>query len=339
MPLLKEHVSLRSFNTFGIDVYARWFIEIQSEEQAIEFIVDNLHRNNPIYILGGGSNMLFTRNFEGVIVKNSIHGKEVVKESEDHVWLKVGAGENWHQLVKFCLDHDWGGIENLSLIPGNVGSAPIQNIGAYGVEIKDVFDQLEAIHLITGNIKVFHKEDCRFGYRDSIFKQEAKGKYLITSVTLRLTKKNHQLVTTYAPVERAFKESGEVPNIRKISEKIVEIRSSKLPDPSRIGNAGSFFKNPVVSEEHLHRIQGMYERVPHYPLGQGQVKLAAGWLIEICGWKGQRFGNYGVHDKQALVLVNYGKASGKKIFDLSERIRASVKTHFDISLEREVNVL
>ncbi|MCI4669708.1 MAG: UDP-N-acetylmuramate dehydrogenase [Bacteroidia bacterium] len=339
MPLLKEHISLKPFNTFGINAYARWFIELQSIEQAVEFVTDNHYQNQEMYIIGGGSNVLITQNFEGVVVKNSIHGKRIVKETESHIWLKVGAGENWHKLVLHCLENDWGGIENLSLIPGNVGAAPIQNIGAYGVEVKEVFECLEAIHLATGNIHVFHSEDCKFGYRDSIFKHEAKGKYLITSVTFKLTRKDHQLNTSYAPVAKAFEESGESPSIQKISKKIVEIRSSKLPDPKVIGNAGSFFKNPVVSKEEFEIVQEMYERVPNYPAGDGKVKLAAGWLIEKCGWKGQRFGEYGVHSKQALVLVNHGDASGKKILELSERIQKSVKNHFGIQLEREVNIL
>lgn len=339
MPLLKEHISLKPYNTFGINAYARWFIELQSVEQAVEFVTDNLWQGQQMYILGGGSNILLTKNFDGVVVKNSIHGKTVTKETDAHVWLKVGAGENWHNLVLYCLKKDWGGIENLSLIPGNVGATPIQNIGAYGVEIKDVFESLEALHLPTGNIHIFHSEDCKFGYRDSIFKNEARGKYLITSVTYKLTKKDHILNTSYAPVARAFEESSEAPTIQKISQKIIEIRSSKLPDPKIIGNAGSFFKNPLVSKEKFVKISDMYQRVPHYPAGEEQVKLAAGWLIETCGWKGQRFGDYGVHDKQALVLVNHGNASGLKIFELSQRIQNSVKAHFGIQLEREVNVL
>lgn len=339
MPLLKEHVSLKPYNTFGINAYARWFIELQSVEQALEFVSDNQAQRHKFYIIGGGSNVLLTRNFDGVLVKNSIHGKTIVKETDSHVWLRAGAGENWHKLVMYCLEKDWGGIENLSLIPGNVGATPIQNIGAYGVEIKDVFDSLEALHLPTGNVHIFHKEDCKFGYRDSIFKREAKGKYLITSVTYKLSKKGHNLNIGYAPVAKAFEESGETPTIQKISQKIIEIRSSKLPDPKEIGNAGSFFKNPVVSKADFVKIRDMYEGVPHYVLGENEVKLPAGWLIEICGWKGQRYGTYGVHDKQALVLVNHGDASGQKIFELSERIMRSVKTHFGIQLEREVNVL
>ncbi|MEO0899087.1 MAG: UDP-N-acetylmuramate dehydrogenase [Bacteroidota bacterium] len=339
MPQLKENYSLQSLNTFGLDVRARWFIEVFQEEEAVEFIVDNLHRKQPLLILGGGSNMLLTQDIEGVVLKNSIRGKEVVDENEDHVLLKVGAGENWHELVLYCLEQNWGGIENLSLIPGCVGAAPIQNIGAYGVEIKEVFSHLDAINLATGNITQFDKEACEFGYRDSIFKREAKGRYMISAVYLTLTKRKHKLVTTYAPVSRVFEENGEQPTIKKISDIIIGIRQSKLPDPKEIGNSGSFFKNPIVSPSHFDRIQDKYEKVPHYPAPNGQVKLAAGWLIEMCGWKGQTFGNYGVHAKQALVLVNYGGARGKDIYNLSERIQASVKSHFGILLEREVNVL
>jgi UDP-N-acetylmuramate dehydrogenase len=339
MPQLKEQVSLKPYNTFGIEASAKWWVEVKSIADATEFVVDNLHSDQPLWILGGGSNLLLTGDFEGLILKNAITGLEIVEKNDQHIWVKVGAGENWHKLVMHAVEHSWGGIENLALIPGSVGASPIQNIGAYGVELKDVFHSLDAIHLKTGNSRSFFKEECDFGYRDSIFKNQAKGKYLITSVTLKLNLNHHQLNTTYAPLARVFEESGKNPTIKSIAEAVIAIRSSKLPDPQEIGNSGSFFKNPVISHDQFVEVQEMYEDVPHYPASNGRVKLPAAWLIQQCGWKGQRFGNYGVHDRQALVLVNYGGASGQDIFNLSERIMDSVKLHFGISLEREVNVL
>jgi UDP-N-acetylmuramate dehydrogenase len=338
MPQLKEHVSLQPLHTFGLPVAARWYIEIDSQRAALEFLMDNLHAPAPLLILGGGSNLLFTGDVERMVLHNRILGKSVVAEDANHLWVRVGAGENWHELVLFALAHDWGGLENLSLIPGSVGAAPIQNIGAYGVELKEVFHSLEAIALDTGQVRSFTLAECQFGYRDSIFKRWAKGKYLITHVTLRLDKV-HQLNTSYGAIEGELQRLGLPASIHNISQAVVNIRQSKLPDPREIGNAGSFFKNPVISRADFERLVGDFPQIPHYAAGEGLVKVPAGWLIEHCGWKGHRVKQYGVHAKQALVLVNYGGASGQEIFQLSEAIIQSVQARFAIELEREVNVV
>lgn len=337
--MLQENVSLQPYNSFGIDVKARWFIEINSLTMATEFLVDNLNAGQAVWILGGGSNLLLKGDLEGLVLRNSIKGREIVRQDEKHVYLKVGAGENWHELVLYCLGNDWGGIENLSLIPGCVGAAPIQNIGAYGVELKDFFVELETLSLATGNPRTFDHGACDFAYRDSYFKGYGKGKYLITSVTLRLDKAPHHLNVAYGAIETALQARHQAPyTIQEVSRAVIAIRQSKLPDPAKIGNSGSFFKNPVISESAFAELQLQYPEVPHYPQADGQVKVPAGWLIEQAGWKGKRIDNYGVHAKQALVLVNYGGASGKEIFELSTQILSSVKEKFAIQLEREVNV-
>lgn len=336
--MLQENVSLQPFNTFGIDAKARWFIEIDSVVRATEFLVDNLNAGQKVWILGGGSNLLLKNDLEGLVLRNTILGKEVIRETEEYVFLKVGAGENWHQLVLYCLENDWGGIENLSLIPGSVGAAPIQNIGAYGVELKDVFVALDTLSLATGNPRTFEAADCQFGYRDSYFKGAGKGKFLITSVTLRLNKAPHHLNTAYGAIESELAALPKPHSIKQVSEAVIKIRQSKLPDPAKIGNSGSFFKNPVISESAFAELQVAYPQVPHYPQSDGQVKVPAGWLIEQAGWKGKRIDNYGVHAKQALVLVNYGGASGADIYALSEQVLQSVKQQFNIQLEREVNI-
>jgi len=338
MPRLKEHVSLQPLHTFGLPVSARWYIEIESQRAALEFLMDNLHPPAPILVLGGGSNVFFTQDVDRLVLHNRILGREVIDEDEQHVWLRVGAGENWHQIVLFALQNEWGGIENLSLIPGSMGAAPIQNIGAYGVELKEVFHSLEAIALETGQVRTFTREECEFGYRDSIFKRWAKGKYLITHVTMRLDKQP-QLNTSYGAIETELQRLGKAPSIHSISEAVLNIRQSKLPDPAEIGNAGSFFKNPIVSQARFEQIQSQYPTVPHYPAGDDQVKVPAGWLIETCGWKGHRVNQHGVHAKQALVLVNYGGATGQDLYQLSEDILQSVRARFGIELEREVNVV
>lgn len=338
MARLRENVSLKSLNTFGLDVAARWFMTLDSEQETLEFLMDNLHQNQPFMVLGGGSNVLFRHDYPGLILHNQILGKEVVDETEDFVWLKVGAGEVWHELVLYTLSQNWGGLQNLSLIPGSVGAAPIQNIGAYGVELKDVFHSLEALHIGTGAAHEIDHTSCQFGYRDSIFKRKAKGQYIIISVTLKLEKKP-QLNTSYGAIKAELEQMGVEPGIHTISQAVIRIRQNKLPDPAQIGNSGSFFKNPVVPLSVLQAIQERYEQVPHYPVSQDDVKLPAGWLIEKCGWKGYRRDNYGVHDRQALVLVNHGGASGDDIYQLSSEILQSVSDQFGIQLEREVNVI
>ncbi|MEM8887485.1 MAG: UDP-N-acetylmuramate dehydrogenase [Bacteroidota bacterium] len=338
MPHLKSQVDLSSYNTFGIKAHARYWIEISTEVEAREFLIDNMRNPSELFILGGGSNILLRGDLDKVVLKNNILGREVLKEEGDDIYVRFGAGENWHECVLHCVDHGWGGIENLSLIPGTVGAAPIQNIGAYGVELKDVFVGLEAMDIRTGIVRSFSKEECKFGYRDSIFKGPAKGKYLICRVILKLSRKAH-LNSSYGALEAELKQMGvQNPGIKELSQAVINIRQSKLPDPAQIGNAGSFFKNPVISSEAFAEIQKSYPDTPHY-LQENGVKVPAGWLIQMCGWKGKRFGMYGVHEKQALVLVNYGGADGNEIYELSEKILQSVQATFGISLVREVNVI
>lgn len=338
MPSLKTNVSLQPYHTFGMEVSCAYWISLNRAEEAVEFLMDNSESRIPMLILGGGSNLLFTQDWPGLVVHNAIKGKEVVHESGDYIWLRIGAGENWHELVMHCLAQDWGGIENLSLIPGSVGAAPIQNIGAYGIELKHVFHQVEAIQLETGLKRTFDRESCQFGYRDSIFKRAAKGKFLITHVTLKLSRRNHTLHTSYGAITTELSTQGLEASIQTISQVVCDIRRSKLPDPAEIGNAGSFFKNPVIEASLFASLQAQYPDIPHYPQADGTVKLPAAWLIQTCGWKGKRFDSYGVHERQALVLVNYGGANGKDIFQLSEKIQASVSETFGIHLEREVNI-
>lgn len=335
---ITENISLKNYNTFGIEVFAAKMLVIQSESDIQTFITTKTPYTNCL-ILGGGSNLLFTHDIEGFVLKNEIKGIEVVSETEKEIYLKVGAGENWHELVLHCVAKNWGGLENLSLIPGCVGAAPIQNIGAYGVEIKDVFHQLEAIHLETGTKKVFSQVECKFAYRDSIFKNELKGQYIITSVILKLSK-NPTLNTSYGDIEKELKKLPHKPyTIKDISDAVISIRQSKLPNPAEIGNAGSFFKNPTIQKSKFQRLRGEYPDMPSYPLSEKQIKIPAAWLIQQCGWKGKRLGNYGVHEKQALVLVNYGGAKGQDIYQLSTDILQSVKDRFGIELEREVNII
>lgn len=337
MAHLQEHLSLRPFHTFNLSVSARWMIEIRTEKEAVEFLADNRFAHVDMLILGGGSNVLFTRDFQGIVLRNCIHGIEVVEEHEDSVLLKVGAGETWHQFVLYCLEQNYFGIENLSLIPGTVGAAPIQNIGAYGVEVKEVIESVETIHLTSFEPRTFSRDECQFGYRDSIFKRQAKGKYLITRVNMRLSK-------VPAPNLRYGAIASEVPDPatatpKEVSDAVIRIRQSKLPDPAEIGNAGSFFKNPEIPVSLFEQIKAEYPEVPSYPISEEIVKVPAGWLIQTAGWKGKRIGDYGVHARQALVLVNYGDASGADIYQLSEKILQDIREKFGISLEREVQVI
>jgi len=298
-----------------------------------------MYSEYPIFILGGGSNILFTKDYDGAVLKNEIKGIELQHEDGEHVYVKVGAGENWHQFVLYCINHNWAGVENLSLIPGNIGASPIQNIGAYGVELDDVFWSLEAFHLSERKIHTFTATDCEFGYRDSVFKNRYKNEFAILSVTFQLKKKPVYHVSYGAIAEELEKMGVKDLNIKIVSQAVVNIRSSKLPDPKIIPNAGSFFKNPEVSTEKYEELKLNFPDVIAYPLAKGTVKLAAGWMIEQCGWKGYRKGDAGCHAKQALVLVNYGNAAGKEIYDLSEEILLSVNEKFGVLLEREVNIL
>ncbi len=336
--IVQEHVNISAYNTMGIAAKARYFISVRSVGEIRTLLDDHSFNDTPIFMLGGGSNVLFIKDYEGLLIHVDIKGKEVLEETEKHILLKVGAGENWHELVLDCVEKGWGGIENLSLIPGSVGAAPIQNIGAYGVELEEVFDSLEAMELATGNSNIFTKEECEFGYRDSIFKNELKGKFIITSVTLKLAK-DPKVNTSYNALSHKLTEQGiSDPTIKDISEAVIEIRQSKLPDPVEIGNTGSFFKNPVISKEQFNKLQNDYPEIPHYSAGE-DVKVPAAWLIDKCGWKGKRFGDAGVHKMQALVIVNYGGASGEDIWKLAMRIQESVKEKFGVSLTPEVNIV
>lgn len=329
--------SLRAYNTFGIDVEARHFVAIQSVEQARQL---SAQHTRPILVLGGGSNILFTRDPEAAVWYNRILGKEIVSSTKHEIRLRVGGGENWHQLVTYTLDHDWGGLENLSLIPGTVGASPIQNIGAYGVELASVFDGLDAIELATGRILHFAPESCEFAYRNSVFKQQLRGQLLITHVYFRLSRKQHTLHTEYGAIRQMLSEwEINEPTIQDISRAVIHIRRSKLPDPEVLGNAGSFFKNPELEADQFLELQHRFPHIVSYPLPDGRAKVPAGWLIDQCGWRGRRIGPVGCYEKQALVLVNYGGAEGTDVLALAQRVMASVEDKFGIHLETEVNIL
>ena len=336
---VSENVLLKPYNTFGITARARYFAPFASENELLELVEGQRRGQLPQMILGGGSNILFTQDFNGWVLKNEIRGIEIVGEDNDHVYVKAGAGENWHGFVQHCIAQGLAGLENLSLIPGNVGASPMQNIGAYGVEIKDVFHELEALHLEDRRMVTFGNADCQFGYRESIFKKAYRRQFAILSVTYRLNKQPH-FNTSYGAINEELQRMGvQELSIRAVSQAVINIRSSKLPDPAQIGNAGSFFKNPTVSKEKYEALQVAFPKMVAYPVGEEQYKLAAGWLIEQCGWKGYRKGDAGVHAKQALVLVNYGHARGREIYDLSQEVLDSVEEKFGVLLEREVNVM
>lgn len=334
-----ENFSLKKLNTFGIDVSTRWFASFQTIEDLHHLSKIPIFQGINKFILGGGSNILFTSNYDGLLIKTAIKGIEIVDENDAHIYVKVGGGEEWHHFVLHCVRNNWAGVENLSLIPGTVGAAPIQNIGAYGAEVKDVFYELEAYHLETGKIQVFSKEQCKFGYRDSIFKQELKGKVVILSVTFKLNKKA-MINTSYGDINKELEAQCIFhPTIKDVSQAVCTIRSKKLPDPKEIGNAGSFFKNPIIEETQLNRLKEAYPSIVSYTAGPHLVKVAAGWLIEQCGWKGKRVGDAGVHKNQALVLVNYGNAKGHDIIKLAKEIQDSVMEKFTIKLDPEINIL
>ncbi|PCJ84388.1 MAG: UDP-N-acetylenolpyruvoylglucosamine reductase [Flavobacteriales bacterium] len=339
---IKENYSLKKLNTFGIDAKTKYFATTDSVDEIRELLSSDLLKNNPKFILGGGSNILLTKDFDGTVLKVGLLGKELADEDDDNCLVKVGAGENWHQFVLWCLENDYAGVENLSLIPGNMGAAPMQNIGAYGVELKEVFHELETVFIDSGEEQKFTNADCNFAYRDSIFKNELKDKCIITSVTLKLQKKP-VFNTSYGALEQELGKMGvKQLSIKAISDAVCSIRRSKLPDPAEIGNAGSFFKNPVISNSKLQELNSEFSDMPAYPVKEGFTKIPAGWLIEKAGWKGKRFNGYGVHENQALVLVNYpasGGANGSDIFELSETILKDIQEKFGVELEREVNVI
>lgn len=335
--MFQENVSLQSFNTFGLAAKAAHFCAFQSIEELRKALAEKAQM--PLLVLGGGSNMLLTQDFQGLVLKNELKGIEVVKETADHYFVEAQAGENWHQFVLTAIENGWAGVENLSLIPGTVGAAPMQNIGAYGVELEQVFDHLKALEINTGEIKTFDHAACEFGYRESVFKKELKGKYIITSVTFRLNKQP-EFNTSYGAIQETL-EAMDVKelSIKAVSDAVIQIRQSKLPDPAKIGNAGSFFKNPTIDKIDYEALRAEFPNIPGYHLPENQVKIPAAWLIEQAGWKGKTFGEIGVHKNQPLVLVNYGNGDGNKIKALAYEIQASVRNTFGIELSPEVNII
>ena len=340
---IQENFSLKKYNTFGIDAKAKYFAGFHSVEELQESLefkkLSTINYQLPTLILGGGSNILFTKNVDGLVLKNELKGIEVVSDPGDEVHIKAGAGENWHRFVLYCIQNNFAGVENLSLIPGNVGASPMQNIGAYGVEIKDVFHSLEGFHIKEKKIVTFTLDDCEFGYRESVFKGKHKNEFVITNVTFRLNKTPHYNISYGAIKQELDAMKIEDLSLQAISQAVINIRSSKLPDPVVIGNAGSFFKNPEVCNNEYENLKTKFPAIVGYGLNNGNTKLAAGWLIEQCGWKGFRKGDAGCHSRQALVLVNYGNATGEEIYSLSEDIIHSVKEKFGVILLREVNII
>lgn len=330
-------ISLQAYNTFGFSVYCRELHLVDSREHLLELFKAGLFQQNP-KIISGGSNLLLTENIDVPVLVNCIKGIHISGETTEHIYLRLGAGESWHDSVMYAVAHNWGGIENLSLIPGSMGAAPIQNIGAYGVELKEVFHELEALNILTGNIETFNAADCKFGYRDSVFKQEKKNQYVIISVTLKLDK-NPVIRTQYGDIQSVL----EVQNLSEItiadvSRAVIQIRQSKLPDPAEIGNSGSFFKNPVIPASQATALQQAYPGLKSFPQNENETKIPAAWLIEQAGWKGHRRGAIGVHEKQALVLVHYGGGKGRDVLQLAQDIQDDVRQKFNITLDFEVNI-
>lgn len=337
MTTFSQNVSLKPFNTFGIEAKASQF-QAFSSVTALQSLLRSVG-TSPLLILGGGSNLLLTQDFQGIVLKNELKGIAVIKENHEHVFVEVQAGENWHEFVLHAIANEWAGIENMSLIPGTVGAAPMQNIGAYGVEIKEVFDSLQAVEISTGEVHTFNKEDCQFGYRESVFKKSLKGKYVIVSVVFRLDK-IPQFNTSYGAIRETLSEMGiSELSIKAVSDAVIQIRQSKLPDPKEIGNAGSFFKNPEIEKIDFEGLKAEFPGIPGYQLPANKVKIPAAWLIEQAGWKGKTFGQIGVHKNQPLVLVNYGQGRGADLKDLAFKIRSSVAQKFGIELTPEVNII
>lgn len=339
MTRIQEHVDLLPYNTFKIAARAQYFASVATLAQLRTLMDTPVYKQEKRLILGGGSNILLTGDVQGLVIKVDLKGIETVWEDDSTIVLKVGAGEPWHSFVMFCVTNNYGGVENMSLIPGTMGAAPMQNIGAYGVEVKDRIKTVEAIDVNSGDTRVFSNRECEFGYRESVFKHKLKGKYFISSVTLTLTKKNHVLNTSYGAIQQTLDLHHQVASIKSISDAVIAIRQQKLPDPTVVGNAGSFFKNPTIDNALFESLKKMYPNIPGYAVDNEQVKVPAGWLIEQCGWKGKTLDGIGVHPHQALVLVNYGNGTGEKIWSLAQDILASVKKKFSIDLQPEVNII
>lgn len=329
-----KNISLKAYNTFGVDVKAKQFISVSSEDELFE-ILKRFYASE-LFIIGGGSNMLLTQDIEDTVLHVNLKGIEILENHKNHVLVAANAGENWHEFVTFCVNNNFGGVENLSLIPGNVGTAPVQNIGAYGVELKDTFEYCEAFNRQTLTKKRFNLEDCEFGYRNSVFKNKFKDQFVISKVVFKLTKKKHNFKLDYGALKQEF--AKKKPNLKSISEAVIAIRESKLPNPKTLGNSGSFFKNPIVQREKFEEIQKDFPDMPFYEISNDEIKIPAGWLIETTGLKGFREGDAGIHKKQALVLVNYGSASGQDILNLANFVQEKVQNKFGISLENEVNI-
>lgn len=333
-----DNFSLKNYNTFGIEAKAKQFVSVHSVEELQTVLKENPAQKK--FILGGGSNMLLTKDIEALTIHVDIKGKTIIDQTEDAVWVEAKAGENWHEFVLWTIDQDFGGLENMSLIPGNVGTTPIQNIGAYGTEIKNTFVYCDAVNIQTLEIRRFNKEECKFGYRESIFKNEVKDQYIIVSVVFKLTRKNHKINISYGDIAAELaKKDISAPTLKEVSNAIITIRQSKLPDPKELGNSGSFFKNPIIPKSDFERIHLLHPEMPSYTVSETEVKVPAGWLIEKAGFKGKRFGDAGIHKNQALVLVNYGNATGQEILKVSKEIQKTVKELFDIEIEAEVNVI
>ena len=337
MCVIQKNISLRNFNSFGLDVNAKYYIKLSDQQQVIDFIKSDLSNIRPLFIIGEGSNVLFSKDFNGLLVHPKIMGVEKPEETPEYVKLSVGAGENWDNFVNTCVHNNYGGIENLSLIPGSVGACPIQNIEAYGVEVREVIESVEAVEIDTAEIRTFSNEECKFSYRNSIFKQQLKNKYIITHVNFRFNK-NHCIRTSYGDIEKELNKFPET-NIQNIRKAIINIRTSKLPDPKELGNAGSFFLNPVVTLEEANSLKQYYPKMPFFKVSDNKIKLSAAWLIEQSNWKGKRVGDVGTYKKQPLVIVNYGNAAGKDILNIATKIRKAVRNNFAIDLEMEVNVV
>jgi UDP-N-acetylmuramate dehydrogenase len=336
---LQKNYSLKELNSFNVEAKTKYFVEIFSVEELRKILVNDNFSNYKKLVLGGGSNILFTKDYDGLIIKNSIPGISIVNENEKEVIIESGGGVDWDELVKYCVNKNYGGIENLSLIPGSVGAAPVQNIGAYGQELKDCFEELSGLFIDSGKHRIFRKFECDFSYRNSNFKSELRNKFIITSVRLKLSKRPFVNLSYQQVKEELLSRKIEKPSISDIRDIVIAIRKSKLPDPKKLGNAGSFFKNPVVNLEKFNFLKEVYPVIKSFPASENKVKISAAWLIEMCGWKEKRIGDAGVHQKQPLVIVNYGSASGEDIYNLSGQIKNSVTDKFGIDLENEVNII